>query len=372
MNHHWWTENQWQVPFTQIYRHPNAISQFQFNAEQRRKLLTMSFSAGIKPLIKLCHILGIAPYSQIASTTKWTKNRLHESVTFGYLIINVGIFLIYFIYNSAIIDYDDPSLIVAICIYSFVVVCVQTFIVLCEVLYKRNQHIKLLNIFEKIESIYNQNHRIQFDNLRLKRILRRAILFWMMETLGALTLNIASWIKTRESDQLLFFSMYALPQAISKLSFIFWTILVVILQEHVKVLVNYVHLFVQTEAKSRENGATSFKFFHGNFRGVIASRNNQNLMEYLTKCYFLLWEASALINDIVFCSFPVGFLNELSVLVFNCFFTIKILQLPEILFIHLVQISLWGVMNLTNVIFVATMCGKTVEAVSFPTVYISN
>lgn len=334
--------------------------------------LTMSFSVAIKPLIKLCYILGMAPYSRIASTSQWTKNRLHKSVTFGYLIINIGIFSIYFICNSVFIDFDDPSLIVAICIYSFVVVCVQTFIVLCEAIYKRNQHIKLLNIFEKIESILSQNARIQLDNLRLKRILRRAILFWMTETLGLLAINIAIWFKSRESDQLFFFSMYAVPQAISKLSFIFWAILVVILQEHIKALATYVNLFVQTEAKTRENDAMSVKFFHGSVRGVIASRNIHILIEYVKKCIILLWEASILINDIVFWSFPVGFLNELSVLVFNCFFTIKLLLLPEIPFLRLMHISVWGTVNLINLTFVATMCEKTIEAVIFAIIFISN
>lgn len=284
-------------------------------------------------------------------------------MTFGVLIINFGIFSAYLIFNGAIIDYDDPSLIIAICIYSFVIVCVQTFIVLCEVFYKCNQHVKLLNKFEKLESVFIKNHKIQLDNLRLKRILRRAISFWMLETFGLLTLNIAIWLKSNASDEFFFFLMYTVPQLISKLSFIFWTILVVILQEHVKVLVNYVDLFIQIKADSMKHEATKFKFLHGKYRAAIATRDNQNLMEYLKKCYILLWEASILINDIVFWSFPVGFLNELSVLVFNCFFTIKILQLPEIPFMHLLHISLWGAMNLINVIFVATMCGKTIEAV---------
>lgn len=330
----------------------------------------MYFFDAIKPLIKLCHILGLAPYSRIVNTTTWTKNRLHESVTFGYFIIIFGIFSIYSIFNGAIIDYNDPSLIIAICIYSFVIVCVQTFIVLCEVFYKRNQHIKLLNTLGKLESIFNQNHSIQLDNSRLKRILRRAISFWMLETFGLLTFNIAIRLMSNESEEFFFFLMYTVPQLISKLSFIFWVILVVILQEHVKVLANYVNSFVQIKADSIKHAATKLKFFHGKYQGAIATRDSQNLMEYLKKCYILLWEASILINDIVFWSFPVGFLNELSVLVFNCFFTIKILQLPEILFIHLLHISLWGAMNLINVIFISTMCGKTIEDVILTASYI--
>lgn len=341
-----------------------SVSQY-LTPNNNECLVAMSFLDAIKPLIKLCHILGLAPYSRIANTTTWAKNRVNELVTIAFFIINVGIFSIYLISNGAIIDYDDPSLIIAICIYSFVIVCVQTFIVLCEVYYKRNQHIKLLNIFEKLESIFNQNHRIQLDNSRLKRILRRAISFWVLETFGLLALNIVIWLKTNASDEFFFFLMYTVPQLISKLSFIFWTILVVNLQEHVKVLVNYVSLFTQIKADSIKHEAIKFKFLHGKYRTSIVPRDYRNLIEYLKKCYVLVWEASILINDIVFWSFPVGFLNELSVLVFNCFFTIQILQLPEILFMHLLHISSWGAMNMINVIFVATMCGKSVETVIY-------
>lgn len=330
-------------------------------------LKIMTFFDAIKPLIKLCHILGLAPYSRVANTSTWTKNRLYESVTFGYFIINVALFAVYFIFNSVFVDYTDPSLIIAICIYSFVIVCVQTFIVLCESLNKRNQHIKLLNIFEKLESIFKQNHKIHFDNLRLKRIQRRAILFWILETFGLLTMNFIIWLKSNALDELFFFVMYTLPSLISKLSFIFWIILVVILQENVNTLMKYTKLFVQFKIDAMKHDTKSFKFFHGKYRETYATRDNQNLLEYLKKCYILLWEASILINDIVFWSFPVGFLNELSVLVFNCFFTIKILQLPEIPFVNLLHISLWGAMNLINVIFVATMCGETVEDVILET-----
>lgn len=325
----------------------------------------MSFFDAINPLIKLCHCVGLAPYSRmVANTSFWTKSRLHDSVTVGYFIINVAVFSIYLIFNGAILDYTDPSLIIAICIYSLVIVCVQTFIVLCESFYKRNQHIKLLNLFEQLESIFKQNHQIQLDYSRLEQILRRAILFWILETFGLLTLNIAIWLKTKDFNELLFFIMYTLPQLISKLSFIYWTILVVILQENVNTLIKYTNLFNRAKVDTTRQDRTIFKFFHETYRRVYVTRNDQILMEYLKKCYILMWEASISINDIVFWSFPVGFLNELSVLVFNCFFTIKILQLPEILFMHLLHISLWGAMNLINIIFIATMCGETVEAVS--------
>lgn len=117
----------------------------------------MSFFNAIKPLINLCHILGLAPYSRISITSKWTKNRLYETVTVAYFIINFAIYAIYLIFNRTLIDYTEPSLIVAICIYSFVIICVQTFIVFCETFYKRNQHIKLLNAFEELESIFKQS-----------------------------------------------------------------------------------------------------------------------------------------------------------------------------------------------------------------------
>lgn len=176
-------------------------------------------------------------------------------------------------------------------------------------------------------------------------------------------MNFVIWLKTNALDKLFFSVMYTLLSLIIKLIFIFWLILVVILQENVNTLRKYTKLFVQSKIDAIKYDTKSFNFFRSKYRETYATSDNQNLLEYLKKCYVLLWEASILINDIVYWSFPVGFSNELSVLVFNCYFTIKILQLPEVLLVNLLHITLWGAMNLINVIFVTTMCGKTVEDV---------
>lgn len=322
----------------------------------------MPFFDSIKTLVKLCHVLGLAPYSRIANTAEWTKNRLNETVTFVYLFIIASIFTICLMFNGAMVDHTAPSLIIAICIYSLIIICGQTFIVLCETFQKRDQHIKLLNIFEQFDSILLQNHSIQLNGIRVKRNLQRAILFWILETFGLLIFNIIAWLNSRESDELLFFLTYTLPHLISKLSFIYWIILVIILHENVNGLLHYTELVIN-ETDDTKDDRTIIKFFNGEFRGKHAKRNNHNLLEYLKQCYILIWEATILINNIVFWSFPAGFLNEFSVLVFNCYFSIRILQSPKALYVQQVHLASWATMNLINVVFITTMCGKTVEAV---------
>lgn len=321
----------------------------------------MSFFDIIKPLIKICHILGLAPYSRIVNTSEWTKNRQHETVTLGYLIIIVAILVTCIIFNGSIVDHTESGLFVAIFNYSIVIICWQTIIVLCETFVKRNQHISLLNIFEKLELILEQNN-IRLDGIRLKRILNRAIFFWILETVSFFTLGIVIWLKSRQYDDMYFFLSQTLPQLISKLSFVFWITSVIVLQENVNALIKHTELFIKNADDMKWDRKT-FRFFNGEYRGAHMRLSNQNLMEYLKQCYILIWDASIFINNIVVWSFPVGFLNEFSVLVFNCFFVIKNLQSPPFFITQILHISSWAAMNLINIIFVFIMCGKTVETV---------
>lgn len=317
----------------------------------------MSLFDAIKLLIRLCHFLGLAPYTRLAQTSKWTKNRTHEMVTIVYLIITMAIFAMCIIFNGTLVDHTESGLVVAICIYSLAIICLQALIVLCETFQKRRQYIELLNLFEQLESILKQNHNIRFNLLRMQRIQRRAILFWLFETLGLLTMGFLMWLKSREIDELFFFLTYTLPHLIGKLRFVFWIILVIVLQENVNVLIKYVESFIANDSEK------DFKLFNIDYRISHGQQTSQRLMAHLKQYYTMIWEASRSINSIVYWSFPVGLLNEFSILVFNCYFTMQILRLPTFPFIPFVYISSWAIMNLINVIFITTMCGNAVEAV---------
>lgn len=316
----------------------------------------MSFVDDIKPVIKLCHLFGLAPYSRLTRTTKWTKSRPHETVTIAYLIIIAAIFAMCIIFNSAIVDHSESGVVVAICIYSLVMICSQSFIILCETLQKRYQYIELLNLFAKFESSLKQRQNIRMNGIRLQRIQRRAILFWILETFGLFTMSISLWLRSRDLDDMFFFLTYTLPHLISKLRFVFWIILIIILQENVNALRKYAESFIVDDINH------DFKFFRRECRRSNAQRSNQ--IERLKRYYAMIWKASILINDIVRWSIPLGFLNEFSVLVFNCYFTIQMLQLPTLPLVSFMYISTWAAMNLINVFFVTSMCENTVHAVS--------
>lgn len=274
----------------------------------------MSFSETIKPMTKLCQLLGLAPYSHKANSSKWISNCSYEIVTISFLILIALIFVTCLIFNGAIVDHTDSGLIVAIVIYSLIIVCDHSFVILYETFKKRNDHIKLLNLLGKLESSLKHQQNIQLNHFDIKQTMRRGILFWILETFGLLSLSILTWLKTQDMNDLFFFLTYTTPHLISKLSFIYWIVLNTVFYEIVNGMTKYTNT-LSAETQEVNYDLVPFKLINWKYKRARCGRIDANTIEYLKQCYNSIWEASRLLNDIVLWSFPIGFVNEFSVLV---------------------------------------------------------
>lgn len=322
----------------------------------------------INSFIKLCSVFGLTPFSRVPGTSKWTKNRLNGIITVSYLIMVIVIFLLCLIFNGTIIDHTDSGIIVAIVVYTIVIICLHSFLTLCETFSKRDRHIKLLNLFAKLESLSTHYQGVQLDYIGIKRTIHRVVLFWTLETFGLLILNVLILFKTRDQNDLCFVLTYTLPHLISKLSYIYWIVLVTILHENVRALMTYSRSLCGSKENMRPD-IPPFEVFSWTYRKSRSGKFSAATFELFTRCYCTIWESSVLINDVVFWSFPIGFLNEFSVLVFNCFFLIKMIQsLPNVELMPFIHTILWATSNLVNVILLTSTCERAAEAVIY-TIY---
>lgn len=312
--------------------------------------------------IKLCNVFGLTPYARVPGRFKWTRNRANEMRTISFLVIIIVIFLLCTIFNGVIIDYTDPDLIVAILVYTILIICSNAFLILLETFLKRDQHIKLFNLFVKLESLSEHYQDVELDYIGLKRTIRRVIFFWTFETFGLFSLNILVLINTMDINDVCFVLMFTLPHLMNKLSCSYWIVLVAILHENVISLMTYTKKLCVNHAKHPD--IPPFEIYNLKYKKTRGGKISATTIEFLSRCYCSIWEASNLLNDIVFWSFPIGFLNEFSLLVFNCFFFIRMIQLSENAgYISIVQIISSATANLLNIMLLTSSCETTTETV---------
>lgn len=328
---------------------------------QRENEKTMVLLDSLKSLIKLCQFFGLAPFAQSKKNPKWKQNRTNATFSIAFLVI-IGLnFLLCLIFNGIVIDHNESGLIVAIYTYSIIIICVHAFVVLAENFYKRNQHIKLFNLFVKLELILKQYHEIGLDFVGVSRFLHRSILCWALGTFGLSGLNILVLIKTRDANDFYFFVTYALPSFISKLSYIYSMVLVNMLSKNTDALIMFMRS-LDNDAKHQKR----FEVRRCTYRRSRRHENNLYTIEFLRKCQILIWKASSILNHTFYWSLSIGLLNEFSVLIFNCFFFMQLFKTPpEAGFISILSVVSLTIMNLFNIIYITSTCGNAVQAVIF-------
>lgn len=315
----------------------------------------------IKSLIKLCQIFGLAPYAQYKNS--WKQNGINEIVTIVFLFITSLNFLFCLIFNGIVIDHNEPNLIIAIYTYSIIIICMHALVILAENFYKRNQHIQLFNIFIKLELILKSKQRIELDFVGMLRFLHRSILLWVIGTFGLSGLSVLVLVKTRDINDIYFFVTYALPSLISKLSYIYSMVLVKLLSKNVDALTK----FAKSLSVDRHN-TEPLEVFGAPYRRSRKHENNLSRIEFLQKCQLLIWKASNLLNHTFYWSLSIGFLNEFSILIFNCFFCIQLFRKPpEAGFWSILNIVSWTIMNLFNITYITSTCANIVNGVMFLT-----
>lgn len=311
----------------------------------------------IETLIKLCQIFGLAPFSRCKKGVKWKLDRKNSTISIVFLMVTALNLLFCLIFNKRLIDHNDAGLDVIIFTYSIVIICVHAVVIVAENFYKRNQHVKILNLFLKLE-LMEEYQGIQLDSMGTRRFLHRSILLWVLGTFGLSGLYILVLVITRNVHDLYYFLVCALPSLLSKLSYIYSMVLVNMLGKNVNALTMFTRSLIIDSQKC-------FEVLGRKYRRSRGYEINLRKIEFLKKCQILIWNISTLFNHTHFWSLSIGFLNEFSVLIFNCFFFIQLFQKPpEAGLYSILYIISWTSMNLFNIIYITSTCGNADKAVS--------
>lgn len=295
----------------------------------------MQLSDCLMPFIKILQVFGLAPYSRDPGTFKWKPSHLNKIITITLLIACIVNLFIVFGFYSTIFYSPSSKVVLAIRVYAMQMMFNHVILILIETLYKPTYHIKLLNLFEHFESMFKQYSGVQLDYAGVRINLYRVISYWLFQSIGLWISNI---LTCETMNDLYFDVAYELPYLITRLSYFYWIVLVDILYTNVKALLEY----IQTYRENIDNVDISF----------------------VSQCYSFIWDASNLINRIVFWSLSIGLLNEFSVLIFNGFFLIQTANLlPNISITYLIHVSCCTLSNLINIFLLTSACQRTLDAV---------
>lgn len=240
--------------------------------------------------------------------------------------------------------------------------------VLLELFVKRGQQAKLLNLFGRLDLLLRQRWNMHVDCKKLKLICLQIICVWLCEIFALLTIDVLHFIQTKDTHVIFFILFFVPSYILSKLSYAYFLILVVIIQENIEVLNKYLisvtkqnGYYVCENMNCFQNGRENRE---RNYLGVNKISIDPQTVLFIKQTYSEIWEATEIIKNLIYFSLPVGLSNDVFVLVFNCFwFFTSLLQNANAITFYLFPLILMA-SNFGNMIFIAHNCSTAVETVS--------
>lgn len=328
----------------------------------------MSLFDPIWPVIQICQLSGLAPFSMNQTTLKWESNPALKILSIILICCMCSILLNTIIFNDYFIDYSLASNRVVLFNLFLFLNHLHAFSVLVELFKNRNQQINLLNMFEDIDFSLRQHLNMNVDYGKLKASIRQIIIVWMCEVAALLISDILLLIQIQDKYHLRYFSVFIPPYILCKLSYAYSMTLVTIGQENIDVLSKYLRSVSKQNGYYISDTISHRKDSNCNKRkwNINESKMNINLktLLFMKEIYSKIWEAFRSVQNLMYWSYPIGLSNGLFVLIFNVYLlTFNIFVYNRATFLYLFFV-LHIASDLINMLLIAKICSKVVKSVS--------
>lgn len=322
----------------------------------------MNLANSIKSVIILCQIFGLVAFAQNKNNLKWIHTYFNKIMSLVSIVTIFIIFVLCLAFNGLLFDENDTNIQTLIICYSLLLLYLHVFTAMGESFWKRNQQIKLLNLFQTLELMSKPHKEFHLDYKGIKRISYNSILFWALQTFGLLAFNVIVLTQTRDKADMFYIFGFAPPFIFSKLSYVYSMVLIRILHKNLNALIKYANSLSasvqQFQRKNMKNSIQS-RWIYQNGRRTRWNDIDENKIAFVKRCYSLIWRASVLINGIFYWSWIIGIINESSILVFNCFFfTMNAVNRFQANAWTIMYLVLWTIMHVMNILFVTFTCGN--------------
>lgn len=328
---------------------------------------TMSLFASIKSFLLICQFSGLAPFSMNQSTLKWEPNPSLKVISILHIIYNAIILLIIPVFHSELINYSSSGVIVVL--YSLLLLLNNThaMFALLELYTKRDQQVKLLNSFQRLDVLLKQHLNQHIEYGKLKSTCRRIIIVWASEVSFLIICSVVNRIRSPKFITTLYLCLFYPSYILSKLSCGYAVFLVRMVHENLDVMNRYIKsINKQNGYYIREKMFNRNSSKHRDWNHSRASEIKLSIetLHSMKSIYGITWEAIITIRSLLFWSLILGFSNDFVVLTFNLYWFATFVFLRSYPITSYLVLSVLIATNFGNLLFIAHNCSKLVEAVS--------
>lgn len=326
----------------------------------------MTLFNSIKSLIQICQFSGLTSYSLNQKTMKWESNPYLIILSIVIIIYNGFAFIITIAFNETFVNHKNATFRVILTSLVLSWTHVHALSALVEFHMKRNEQIKLLNMFESLDHLFKQQLNMHADYSKINKTCRRIIAAWLF-VIGWFFITLTFYCIQSENKRMIAFTCSYIPSfVLCKLSYAHSILLVSLVSENIDVLSKYL------KSETKANGYYISETFlreptskRTNFPKTSQVNLQPEKLLFMKDIYSHIWNATRTTQNLMCWSLAIGLSNEFFILLFNSYWIYLCLFIrPEPFSAFIFQMTLFSV-ALFSMFSVTYNYRKAIDTVSY-------
>lgn len=314
------------------------------------------FVSLLSPIIRVCQYSGLSPLDLDRGTAFSTKNRHSYAIIMAiWLAIEIGHFVNGLALQRLYSDWERSKILSCINLVTPLFIRLHVIVVLIESFQQRSAQVEFLDKITEIERYLTMHFHVQIDDVRLQREFRNLLIFWLFR-IGALIMC-ACMVSTWGTMYYVF--LYIVPLYTSTLLYVQFLAYIGTIRYCVDVLNVEIGQFSMSDVPPGSVlGGDVLQTF-------VVSFDKISRLTKLREAYQMIWHASALINQCVRWSLPLGVNNEFITLINALYWIVSLCLDPLLGSPRRMQINvIWSLINLSHLFQLSDTCERLAAEVS--------
>lgn len=327
----------------------------------------------IKLVFQICSIFGLISFRFNKNTQEWESSPLLKGLVIISMIINGCLFVFFIVFNESIIIGTESKIKDHLYVFLVILNQFQAIVMIVELFVKREISIKLLYLFEILDSSFKECFKMHLDYKRIKKSLLYFVTLCFAGAILLAAADLLHFIQGEDMRILYLMLIFVFPNILNKFSYVISFILLTLVEQSIDVLHKYIKSVTkQNSYYISEISLNNLKSNGKNWKEVQLDEIDMKQLLVIKQLYSLIWEASNEINYLMQWTLSVGFANEFYVLIFSSFFLILgVMSIEEHTIGFHMLVSIWILIIMTHFVAMASICIKISESVSSMTILLN-
>lgn len=321
----------------------------------------MSLLTSFRPLLRLCQIFGITPLTQIQGTLVWKSHFTLRILSIIHIVFKIIPFFSALVLIDELSGYEQNPIRKALFVLISIINGLRGIVLQIELFINRDQQVKVLNQFERLNRLLENRFNTQVDFIKLHRTCRIFILVGISQLL----IRLVVYLRTRRLADLEHFILFFPSFMVGIVGQIYSVFLMYLVQTYYDTTSKYL------KSTIKEHGYYMRDTFldRNDFKQNTSPRGNEifiNLdkLQEISCVFSTLWDSSRQINAMTYFSSPIAMLQNTLLLIVNCWLLFIFLVSTHTHILNVLTSIIFTLSLITNMIFIAHISSKTVRSVS--------